>query len=765
MRLLTGPIKIGKSQSSGGANTATFQRDRKGYATFFSVGDAVVHRVTGQRIFTPDELYRIYQICPDVRAPVDKISLRVANTPYMIQAAVKKDDPRYAQATEYVDTVARFLKNPNMDSDWTTLAQRWAQDSLIYDAYAVERVRGVSGKLQELVIWRGGDVTPLQDEHARVYSYRQDASINGPVFFLPEDMDYGNIFPNTMFPNGQPIIETLVEEFITMRAQAQHLRKLVDADEIPPGILALVGVSDVALKRFDQKMKAQKGQDDLFRIVSTEEAGGKIEWIQLQRSLKDLEWLPNIREVRKTIWRLFHVTPVTMGETDAVPRASAEVQVEIADQGLIGPMLRRLEQLVNDRWIPLLLGNPDAAKLVYFSFDLTPDLSQLDQKVRAERLQILTGSQILTRDEAREELGYDPSDAKPEEPAQPEADPADGSSAEASARRPGVIRSRDPVPGRGRSVFLPTRGALPSDWQPAGRFKGLRTLPLQALGDLVAGYDDTVTPLYDRCARNVLRAATDAVADGAFTQTEATSVVKSVAVETVDLINRWSEQTATHYEDAARIGADTAEGWGGSKVAWRSMAAVYQSGAVGYLSSSGGIVTALRQELTALVLATLHKAPQRRTVSDEAEKDKDQRAEALPAALGAFLEAVRRVFDRHRHRIKNWSGKLVELAHTAASQSLRSPVTFPASDGEPATTEDRWMVEWVEVADGSTCGVCRAEGAKDFRPLSDLSTMPGGATECGARCRCVLVYWLESEVKSGKAKRLGPVRSMRVRLG
>ena len=28
---------------------------------------------------------------------------------------------------------------------------------------------------------------------------------------------------------------------------------------------------------------------------------------------------PNIREVRHTIWRLFHVTPVTMGETRTLP--------------------------------------------------------------------------------------------------------------------------------------------------------------------------------------------------------------------------------------------------------------------------------------------------------------------------------------------------------------------------------------------------------------------------------------------------------------
>ena len=32
-----------------------------------------------------------------------------------------------------------------MDEDWATFGQ-WTQDTLLYDAYAVERVRGASGR-------------------------------------------------------------------------------------------------------------------------------------------------------------------------------------------------------------------------------------------------------------------------------------------------------------------------------------------------------------------------------------------------------------------------------------------------------------------------------------------------------------------------------------------------------------------------------------------------------------------------------------------
>lgn len=751
MRLLTGPVRLwGSPTQTKGARSGTVARERKGYVPYFTISTGIGARHSlGSRVFSPEELYRIYQICPDIRAPIDKISLRVSTTPWIVQAMPKKTDPDYDLAVRVIDQITTFLNHPNVDEDWITFCQKWSQDLLVYDAYAVERVRTTSGDLQELIAWRGGDITPLQDERGRRYGFRQDltsGTMGGPGIFTPEDLDYGNLFANTSYPDGQPLIETLVEEFITMRSSSEHFRRAVDADEIPPGILALIGVSNVAFKRFEAEMQAKNGHDELMRMIALEEAGGRAEWIPLQRTMKDLDWLPNIKEVRKTIWRLFHVTPVTMGETENTPRASAEVQVEIADDGLIGPMYRRLERLVNERWIPLITGNPDLAKLVCFSFDLTPHLSQQDQKVRAERLGALVQSQILTVNEARDELGYDPIEIGDTTEAEKEADADTGgqdAQQGAASARPGLVRSTDWIRPRDRGAVKrghQNRGALPSDWQPAGRFKGVRTLPLTRLGGLVQEYDDVVTPLYDLCRRNVLRAATDAVKDGDFTQAEGAKVISSMAIETDALFKSWSDGTTELYRRTARLGAEAALDWGGGEVAWENMAAIYQASAIGYLVSSGkytGPIAAIRQEITALVVSTLSRPVPK------------SRAEGtLPAALGTFLEAIRRIFDRHQHRIANWSGRLIELANTTTRESLRT---------SPSIGDDRWLVEWVEVADEHTCATCRAEGGKDFRPFDELRVLPGGATECGARDRCVLVFWLESEVKAGKAKRLGPV--------
>ena len=75
----------------------------------------------------------------------------------------------------------------------------------------------------------------------------------------------------------------------------------------------------------------------------------------------------------------------------------------------------------------------------------------------------------------------------------------------------------------------------------------------------------------------------------------------------------------------------------------------------------------------------------------------------------------------------------------------------------PEEGETRWFVEWVSEMDKRTCAVCAAEGDKDIRPLESLTVEPGGDTDCGAMCRCVLVLWTEEEVRRGRAERIGPL--------
>lgn len=789
-------------------SASVIERERKGQSTWFSVGDLPFSRVAGARVFTPSELYEVYRLCPDIRAPIDLISLRVAQTPWMVSPRpnLKKGTARWRKAKALAEQVTAWLTKPNAEETWHAFAQKWAHDALVYDACAVEHARGPKGQLEELVEWRGGDVTPLQDEHGRVYRYRQDMAIGGPVYFLPEDMTYTNVFVNTTFPDGQPLIESLVEEFLTLRASSVHFRRAVDADEIPPGILFLSGVAETAYRRLEERFKLQAGRDDILRMVNGFDPSSRASWIEMTRSAKDLEWVPNIQEVRKTIWRVFHVTPVQMGETANTPRASAEVQLQIGDQVLIGAMLTRLSDVANHRWLPMiasLFGPAEDAELISFSFDLSVAMSEGDQKTKAERLTMLWDRALVTSDEVRNEFGYDPlRGALDPDVAEDEGDAGlDGAEGGASGQdETDVDASRRLLVGRQRGVrrdvklralvhpadgYSPLTGpvrvwdaamapgrwrhpvprALPSGWQPASRFKDVRVLPVDDLAALVEDYAATVTPLYDRARRDVLKAATAAVADGKLAADDAAPIVSAIATALAALTADWSTQTKPMYDGAARLGSETGAGWGGVRIAWSNRAEVYRGDAIRYLNTTtptAGLIASLRQELLAVVVEATRRAPAPLRPSPDAAHPREvvlsdgtilRAEEKLPAALSAFLEAIRRVFDRNEHRISNWAGKLVELSHGTLTESLTAGDAKDVVEGTP----DPWLVNWIEVADSATCPTCQDEGGKGWRKMSDLRTMPGGATQCGARCRCLLQFARESEVKAGTAIKLGPI--------
>ena len=275
----------------------------------------------------------------------------------------------------------------------------------------------------------------------------------------------------------------------------------------------------------------------------------------------------------------------------------------------------------------------------------------------------------------------------------------------------------------------------PSGWQPEGRSRASGPCP-QGAGRRWVLYDDAVTPLYLLCARNVPRAATDAVADGVFTATEATSVVVPSGARQFRLITDWS---GGHVDVRP-----TRPGWG------RPCRGVGRSGhrleehrrdpsghgyryqrSLARVSQAGDRAP---KELTDLVLATLSRPVLTR------DRDHEPGARRQTPRGSGVPEAVRRVFERHQHR-ESRTGP--GAGGTSPTPPRSSPQVREPASASRLRERHGSVVRRVgrEVADGSTRDV-QGGGSRDIRPSPSLSTMPGGATECGSRCRCVLVFHL-----------------------
>ncbi len=820
----------------GGSSRDT--RDRTGKAAFaatMSMTGLPTGYAEGTRILSNQELWAAYKVCPDIRSCVEGIVRKIATWDWSVVPLLDTSDPQYELALDVAAQAQHFLEAPNKDGEtWQIVWSKAVRDLMVFDAMAIEHCFDAKGRLVELVVLKGGDVTPQEDQYQRLLGYTQIGP-NGIVQLEPEQVLYCNLFPNSTAPGGLPLIETLVTETITLLRQARHLMLDFDADEVAPGILALAGIAGDAANRFRQDMENKKGLDNKLRVIhsTAPPTGGHLaEWVEMRHTPKDLDLKEVVKEVRRTCWRVFGVKPVSQGDTEATPRATAEVQVDTQDSDLIIPILELLQGLMNFRTLPLVVGDPDQAAMVGFTFDWGKNLTADEEKAIGERDASDFDRGIVTVNEVRESRGRAPVDggdvnlvkssggyvpltdvvggtdttetggggvSEPEAGQPTETAPGEAETGKAKPlpkRAAGLLAGASPAM-RGmmqrrvaqikrRAVpeaMLPSvsgctceprvsyayRGAsLPSDWQAEGKFKGKRTINLTRLGNQLLRYTREVTPLYRRARMDTVSAVRSYLGDGKIDNQELIPLAGRIK-EVLEVLHvNWRASTEDIYRNSAQIARDAATHFQGAPVVddWEAKADRYCDRAMGYLVESGGLIRDIGDQIMSLLVASVRCKPgidpamQRwaRAILTEAIKSRAIPEDDVLAVLDGvdtalLLGAVRQVYDSNQFRIANWQGRLVELANQVVSDGMEGHAQH--TDEQGITTEPQeWWAEWVSVGDESRCGTCRIEGTEGFRKLSQITRRPGGDTQCRGRCRCVLVFWLASEVASGKAERL-----------
>jgi hypothetical protein len=736
------------------------------------------------RLLAPDQLWLVYARTPDVRAAVDGIARRIATWAWTVEVELPMTDSAYDEASEAADVATRFLRAPNGNGEtWQELMTRVVTDLLVYEQGAIEEVYSAlvpvpltipgtqqpiqakapasDATLEELVALNGASVCPISDGFGRIYGYRQDVWTtfgaaggtsfgDGPLpVFSRDQVVVFNLFPNTSGRTA-PLIETIVNEVITIMRSSEHGMLAMDADEIPPGILVLTGVAGKAAEQAKTDIQRLRGKDHKIRVITNPDPKGSgAHWVELRRTPKDLSMIEVVREVRRTIWRIFGVMPIEMGDSQDMPRAVGQVQLDVASSHLVEPILDLLEAKVNARILPLLVGEDFAGK-VCLRFDREAKLSPAEQQQKAGALVSLVREGILTRNEARAELDQEPIDggdvatvalagglervATLSGPG-----PIPGDETENEEPAPGEMEPEKPdeeAPGEIEESRRPAIRALnlPSAWPSAELFEGKRTVNLSVLAQAVAAYTAEVTPHFREAADEVI-AAVSRRYDKVLRPEDAQLALRDVNRALDRLLVRWRAAVEPLYERVAKASRDRAVDYAKVPVLadWRERADAYGARAIGFLTSPGGLISDVRASVAGMVAAATGE-PTGRSVTP---------ADGIAPGMEevALLTAIASVFASNEHRVENWSGKLVELASEVLTAGL--------SEGSAEAGE--WYYEWVAVGDDRMCTTCASEGRQGFRPMSSLRLHPGSSTLCRARCRCVLVYWTRNEVQSGDA--------------
>ena len=782
-RITTEVIRLGKSEAqaggwySGVSIAKPSARQRLGYsqASYDSQGidnnGSHYSFYRSNRSLMPSQYWSLYKTSPDVRACVDSIVRRIATWDWVIRPTVDpRDKEEFARVNALCQEMTNFLSVPSLDGiTWQETMTAMVTDLLVYDAGVLELVNDSQGNLAEITTWLGSECFPIVNKYGQLEHYDQESEDGStPIVQLSkETICYFQLFKNNRSTLGLPIIESIINECVGAILADEHAMLALDADEIPPGLLVLGGVAGPAAERARADLQSMKGKDHKIRVITSPQPQGiEAKWIELRHTPKDLELRLVVDQMRRIIWRVFGVTPTELGVTDGMPRAAAQVQMDVASSHLITPLLELLQARVNAQIMPRLIED---TSLVKFTFDRALPQSANERLDTARRAEVLMRNGALTINEVRSEMGYlpvkggdtpylttslgpMPLDKISEGISEAVLGTSKGQSSELSQDKASITREVDCCEVDQHSKdwrsLLEKRARdewLPSDWQPDSKFKGSRTLPLGKLAELVSEYSREATSLYIDTGDQV-----SAIVASAFGTANSMSISDSLTAKRRvnrafdELLVRWRLRTEPYYFDATKMGFKAAEEAVGDLPTFNheSAASDYLVEAMQWLEDTRGLVGTLRKN----VIEMINRAALAQVRSERVD---DINIESSPAKV---IDSIDAEFAAQANRVENWSGKLVALASASMSKSVQSTVTenlLPDPEtGEPSTTV--WYYEWA-AASGQNCATCSFEGGAGYRPVSRATVLPGQGTICGAKCRCVIVYWTKQEVDTGSA--------------
>lgn len=381
-------------------------------------GQVAIARST--RVLTDDDCQMIFQRCSDVRAAINSVSWRVATNDWDVQPTVPPTDPDHELAMAVAHEVREWLERPNQDDVWQELWTAVVADTLKFPAGVVEIATSSKGKnwtAEELVPVRGANFHPVTDDKGRVVVYAQtpwvsggsvSAAQTGTVLLDPDRVMYLRIAATTESREPIPLLEALIYEICSVMQGNESISKMLNSNEVPEGILVLIGLSREAGERARAQYERNAGQPWKLRVITSQDKGEvDAKWVEFRKTAREQQVAELVKQIRRAIWRVFGVMPVEMGETDATPRATAEVQVDAGSSHLITPLLDLLETKINREVLPRRTGY---SHLIKFGFKRARDLTPAERVSRATELTAYVKAGVLSRNQARMRL------PEPEEP-------------------------------------------------------------------------------------------------------------------------------------------------------------------------------------------------------------------------------------------------------------------------------------------------------------------------------------------------------------
>ncbi len=258
----------------------------------------------------------LYETSSSVRPAVDSIVREVSGTPWTI---AYRDQLYHSDAD--IDRVEYFLRNVNLDDeDLTILISKFVNDLLVVGKGVIEKVRPVTGNgLVELVARDAALFQPLRNREGTgiaAYVEMKYGSTQIHDYYSKQDLIYRLYTPVSYAHMPLPIIETIINEISLLMLTVKNIAWNFMNDEIPPGLLHLGNIGEVALNRAKESFQAARGPESQSKLRVVDNVD-KAAWIQFTRPFREMQVAELIPIIERIVARNFGRTASEEGITDS----------------------------------------------------------------------------------------------------------------------------------------------------------------------------------------------------------------------------------------------------------------------------------------------------------------------------------------------------------------------------------------------------------------------------------------------------------------
>lgn len=398
-----------------------FETERQRNVSFINKGITKPGRISFDVLRRAAQSVHVARICINV------LKEKVTKTKWVI----KTTDPTKNDDDKRIKEVTDFFKHPNKnDETFRTLLDKMLEDLLVLDSVSLEKTRFPDGTLAELHFVDAATIRPVFDKYGNQDVEIPLATVDGmqnlPVSYVqvlnnsqyggPESGEIVAAWPKKDFiyfhQHPQGAMEAIGYGLSPLEGVLSVVANLLNADNyngtyfeegsFPPVIIQMVGqIAQRDVEAYRQYLYSELSGN--FHRPAIMAGANKAEVLNLKNlTNRDMEFMEYTKFLARLLAAAYGLSGQDIGLTEEVGSKNvSETMSDLSNQKGYGSLLHLIKEVFNQEIVWKDFGYED------LEFDWVADDTQ-DPKDAIDIHQKALQSGIVTLNEAREKMGYQP---------------------------------------------------------------------------------------------------------------------------------------------------------------------------------------------------------------------------------------------------------------------------------------------------------------------------------------------------------------------